>query len=122
MRYFLSLPYANQYSYAPSILVVYSDMHYFMMRPDGTTSERRGPLTLSDEQILLTETLYTELHPDTDFQYILRTVNVPPTIGAWRAALLPYSVVSTPFPKRVVPPDPTLKTNHKIGAPKGKLP
>jgi hypothetical protein len=122
MRYFLRLPYADQYSYAPLILAVYSDMHYFTMRANGTTSERRGPLTLSDEEVLLTETLYTELHPDTDFQYILNTVNVPPTINAWRAALAPYSVVSTSFTKRAVPPDPKLKTNHKIGAPKGKLP
>jgi hypothetical protein len=122
MRYFLRLPYAGQHTYWPSILAVYPDMHYRIMLADGSTSEIRGPLTISDEQILLTGTLYTELHAATNFQHILSTVNVPPTISAWRAALLPYSVVSTPFPKRAVPPDPTLKTNHKIGAPKGKLP
>ena len=122
MRYFLRLPYAGQHTYWPSILAVYPDMHYRIMLADGSTSEIRGPLTISDEQILLTGTLYTELHAATNFQHILSTVNVPPTISAWRAALLPYSVVSTPFPKRAIPPDPKLKTNHKIGAPKGKLP
>lgn len=123
-RYFFRLPRSGEYYHTPSILVVTPPLEYYWERrgdrPTNTNGQYTGTLSQSDEQALIQSGNYLELRPDSDRDFILNRLT-PAGITAydWRRALAPYAVESTPLPKR---PDPRLKTNHKLGAPKGKLP
>lgn len=121
-RYFFRLPHGGEYYYTPSILVITPSLEYYWERRGErpTNGRYNGVLTPNDEAILTQGGFYLELRPDSDRDFILNRMAVIGHAEAnWREALTPYAVAASPFPKR---PDPRLKTNHKLGAPKGKLP
>lgn len=122
-RYFFRLPHSMEYYYSPAILVVTPSLEYYWERRGAqhTNGRASGTLSSGDEQTLISSDTYIELRPDADRSFIL---NGGPLVRShtathWREALAPYVVATSAFPKR---PGPRLKTNHKIGAPKGKLP
>lgn len=121
-RYFFRLPHNGEHYYKPTILVLSPSLEYYWERrgeppPNGFY---HGHLTPNDAQAPIHSELYLELRSESDREMILNRLSVGEhTEANWREALAPYALTSTPLPKR---PDPRLKTNHKLGAPKGELP
>ena len=121
-RYFFRLPRGGEYYYTPAILVVSPSLEYYWERrgESSTNGQHNGVLTPGEEAILTGGGTYLELRPDSNSEFILNRMAVGDhTADNWCEALTPYAVASSPFPKR---PYSRLKTNHKLGAPKGNLP
>lgn len=120
-RYFLRLPFPNESQYRALILVATPEGLYYWVRKGDSDSPYTRTLTESDKQVLLTSDQYLELHSSINPQHIVNLSNIEPTAGAWTEALASCRVVSVPFSKPKAHYS-KLHTNHKIGAPKGKLP
>lgn len=120
-RYFLRLPYSQENQYRACIIAVLPDGRYYWVRRGELDSSPREGLTEGDRRTLLTRSRYLELHSSIDPRYIVNLSNVEPTASAWIDVLAYCTVVPVPFsaPKATYR---KLHTNHKIGAPKGKLP
>ena len=120
-RYFLRLPFSNESLYRAAILVATPEGLYYWVHKGESRPPYTRTLSEADRQILLTSDKYLELHSSINPQHIVNLSNIEPTASAWTNALAACRVVSVPFSEPKVRYS-KLHTNHKIGAPKGKLP
>ena len=121
-RYFFRLPFNSERAYTPHVLAVTPQGQYYWSRYGSpvTPGDYDGSLSRADENTLANSGVYVELRPKINLAFILKDlVAGGDTSTDWRAALLPYSQPTAPFKLRR---DYGLKTNHKIGAPKGRVP
>lgn len=120
-RYFLRLPYPGEFMYRACILVALPDGRYYWARKGELDPPPRLGLTEGDMRTLLIRGRYLELHSSINPQHIVNLAGIEPTASAWIDVLAYCTVVSVPFSKPKAQYS-KLHTNHKIGAPKGKLP